>query len=178
VDRFVMNTAPVLCVLAAAGAFAIRDLVTAILPWRTVGVLVVAGACAAGVAVYRAPKRAPGDLDLLRYYRDTPASLDDARVRRMLAGRPDDVVLTCDPWRVAAVLDVATVMCPNDGAAAVDAVMERYRPRYVHAGIGTALAGLANRKRGTLREMARTGDAVWYEVGTGSTPTRRGHHEE
>jgi hypothetical protein len=178
-DRFVPNVLPVLCVLAAAGAFAVRDGVRwvvplraedAPVPFRVLDALVVGGALWAATMVFRPPRTIKADLDVLRVYRDTPASMADGKVVGPLGLRPDDVVLTDEPWRVAAVLDVATVMCPMDGPSAVDALVERYRPRFVLAAPGSALAGLVSRKRFPLRAVGTAKEATWYEL---EPPVRR-----
>jgi hypothetical protein len=85
------------------------------------------------------------------------------------AGRPalgpDDLVLTRDPWQVAALLDVRAVMVPFDGPQAMRDVIDHYRPRYLLARRGSwvdrnrvSLGSLAH------RPVAQAGDAVWYEL--------------
>jgi Dolichyl-phosphate-mannose-protein mannosyltransferase len=161
-DRFVMNVLPILCVMAAAGILAVRDLAARFAPPRIAGAAVIGAGLWSSAFVFRGPTTVRAFVDGLARYRDTPACLADAPRLAPLALAPGDVVLTCDPWRVAAVLDVATVMCPNDGPAAVAAVVERYRPRYVLVSSSPPLRRLV--ASGGLRLVATLRDGAWYAL--------------
>jgi hypothetical protein len=160
--RFVMNVAPALCVLASSGIFAVADAIARLVRRRAVVLPAIAAGVWACAAVYRAPASFRTGIGYLDLYRRTPACLDDTAQLAPLHLDPHDVVLTDDPWRVAAVLDVAAVGLPADGPAAADVILDRYRPRFVLA-TTPPLRQLARRKG--MRAVATLRDGVWYAVG-------------
>ncbi|MGH7270635.1 MAG: hypothetical protein ACREJ3_09410 [Polyangiaceae bacterium] len=162
VDRFAMNVLPVLCVAASFGIFAVRDAVARSTAPRFLRFAVLSAATLACIAVFRDPISFRTYIDRLRIYRHTPDFLANTRSLAPLHLLPTDVVLTDEPWRVAAVLDVATVMCPVDGPAAVDAVVKKYRPRFVIAKSNSSLQRLVAAKKFDLRAVATMKDATWY----------------
>jgi hypothetical protein len=163
-DRFVMNVLPILCVMAASGIVATRDLAARRAPPRLADAAVIGLGLWSSVALFRAPTTVRAFVDGLARYRAAPASLADAPRQAKLALAPGDVVLSCDPWRVSAVLDVAGVMCPNDGRAAIEALVARYRPRYVLVSPRSPLQSLVSGGRAHLRLVATMDDGAWYAL--------------
>jgi len=157
--RLILNTTPLQCVLAA---MAFESLVrtargpSVLLP--AASVFLFACTCLSW------PLRIENPLD-----RDWQSRFGPIPAHLLSPGRPplqpDDLVLTSDPWQVAAVLDVATVMVPFDGPLAMKGVIDQYRPRYLLATRGSYV----DRNRLSLgsldhRAVTRAGDAVWYEL--------------
>jgi 4-amino-4-deoxy-L-arabinose transferase-like glycosyltransferase len=165
-DRFVMNVLPVLCVASTLGIFTLRDLLARRVRSRLLGAALVGVASWASVAVFRKDVTVQTYLDRLDVYRDTPAFLTDTRQLAPLRMAPTDVVLTDDPWRVAAVLDVTTVINPFDGPTAIEAAFDRYRPRFVLAS-NPALRRLTAARVRELKLVATMRDGAWYELQEG-----------
>jgi hypothetical protein len=162
-DRLVMNTLPILCILAAVGVLALVDRARRVASHPAIPVAVVGAAVVASSLVYREGGSARDNLNIMHLYSDTPPALADPRALAPLGLGRDDVVLTDDPLRVAAVLDVAAVTCPLDGPAAVDAVVEKYRPRFVLVG-PRPLERLVTGGRFPFRAVSSAGGATWYEL--------------
>ncbi len=158
-DRLILNTTPVQCILAVVafeGLVRGRRGLTVLLPAAVVFLF----ACTALSWPLRIEN--PVGRDWQSRFRPVPAHL-------LPAGRPtlqsDDLVLTRDPWQVAAFLDVRAVMVPFDGPLAMRDVIDHYRPRYLLARRGSEV----DRYRVELgplayRQVAHAGDAVWYEI--------------
>jgi hypothetical protein len=159
--RFVLGALPVLCVLAVRGAVALCDLARRLVDRGAVDVVVLGGSLAASIFVFQPGTTRETHLGALRWNREVPATI---RAARSLHLQPDDTVLTDDPWRVAADLDVVTVMCPWDGVDAANAVAEKYRPRYlVTTRTSDTLRELQSSGRFRLRQVAQLEDATWFE---------------
>ena len=181
-DRYPTNILPVLCILAAIAIVAARDALHAhlISPAQprsrshAVDAAVIASSVAACALVFRGEVTAGTYIDILAAYRTTPPSLEAAPSLAPLALGPDDVVLTDDPWRVAAALDVATIMRPLDGERALSALVTRYRPRLLHVTRGSPLRTLVTTPHSPYRRLATTPDATWYQTVT-PTRTATGH---
>lgn len=165
-DRFVMNTLPLFCILAAHGVFALVDRARRAVDHPAVAALVVGAAVLASSLVYREGGSAWDNVHVLRLYGDAPPVLSDPEAIAPLRLGRDDVVLTDDPLRVAAVLDVAAIFCPTDGPAAVEALVDRYRPRFVLVG-SRALERLVKSGRFPFRAVSSAGGATWYELSEG-----------
>jgi hypothetical protein len=171
-SRFVRNALPALAVLAAMGVAGVADALARVAPRvarlgprasRALGAVVVAAAVLASTFLFHEPGRTlRTEYDRLAIYRDTTPAVVAGR---SLSLAPDDVVLTDDPWRLAADLDVTTVMCPLNGPRAVEAVVEAYHPRYVVVPTGNrALAKLVATPRFPSREVAKAAGVTWYEL--------------
>lgn len=173
-DRLVMHALPVLCVLAASG---VGDLVG----WSAgkaqgarAAAVAVAALLIAGCVLVRAPLNSQGHFERgwKAQFRPVPAHLVAAA--RDLGLKAHDVVLTQDPWQVAAFLDVRTVMIPYDGPGAFRRVIAQYDPRFVllpdeqSKDANPKIARYFNDYRGILRDLgfrqvARVGVSTWYE---------------
>ncbi len=158
-DRLILNTTPVQCVLAVVafdGLVRGRGGLQLLLPAATAFLFV----CTALSWPLRIEN--PLGRDWQDRFRPIPAHL-------LPAGRPDlqpdDLVLTRDPWQVAAFLDVRAVMVPFDGPLAMRDVIDHYRPRFLLVRRGSEV----DRYRVELRSLAhrpvaQAGDTVWYEL--------------
>jgi hypothetical protein len=156
-DRTTMNATPGLCILAALAVAPLFERAKR-MPARAATALLAAGwmfACCAWLWDGRILV-VNGWINW-RPFLHAPADLTDPATLASLDLHPDDVVLSQDPWGVAAVLDVRTVMWPKDGPRALDAVLATYRPRYVLTRLGERLPPAAHVK-------ARIGRSVWYEI--------------
>ncbi len=92
--------------------------------------------------------------------------------------KPDEMVLTTDPWQVSAVLGIPTVVLPMDSPDAVRKVVARYHPRYLALPNSSHFWIIARLWRPgsdpelllrglTLRPICEARDGVWYEIGDG-----------
>lgn len=161
-DRFVMNTVPLLCVCASGAIFALLDFVK-ILVDKRIGWVLVAMAIWSCTTLFRSPGKNSAYLAALHIYREERAYLNAGALGALHLQR-DDVVVTDDPWRVTAELDVATIMAPLNGDAAVEALVMEYRPRFVLVTSSPALQRLAWRKRIPMHRVATFRGGAWYEV--------------
>lgn len=155
-DRTVMNATPALCLLSA---LAVAPLIDRARRWAShiaVGTATAAWGFLCCTLLWPAHIRLGGGTNWAPFLR-APADLTDPATLASLDLHPTDVVLSNDPWQLAAVLDVRTVMWPLDGAPAVRAVIARYEPRYVLTRRGEAVPVPAHVK-------ARVGRSVWYEI--------------
>ncbi len=162
VGRFVVNVLPTVCIAASFGIFAVGDVLAR--RSRVLRAAAVGAGALASVAIYRGGVSARTYLDALDVYRTTPAVLTDADTLAKLQLAPGDVVVTDDPWRVAAALDVATVMCPLDGYAAILALVEKYRPRLFLVGGNAALKRLVATQTLDVAPVAVFPDRAWYAL--------------
>jgi hypothetical protein len=165
-DRFVMNVLPVLCVLAAIAVVAVRDAIGRVIRSPILDLALFSAAAAACTFVFREPFTWHRYPDLLAFYRDTPPSLVAAEKLRLT---PRDVVLTDDPWRVAAVLDASAIRVPTDGISAAEALVKKYRPRFVLVSNNAVLKGLVAANHIPMKAVLTAKDATWYEL---SPPVR------
>lgn len=165
-DRFVMNMVPVLAIFAAVGAFAVAERARRSVDRRAVTVAVVGAAVAASSLLFRGEGSVPALVGILRIYRDTPPELADAAVLAPLGLERGDVVLTDDPLRAAATLDIAAITSPLDGFDSLEAAVEKYRPRFVLART-PALERLATRGRFPFRAVSSVKGVTWYELQEG-----------
>jgi hypothetical protein len=80
---------------------------------------------------------------------------------------PQDLVLTSNPFEVAADLDVQTVTAPADGVPeAFYAVIQAYRPHYMIVQAGSTMAGFQEYTHLAglhIRPVLQAADATWYE---------------
>jgi hypothetical protein len=158
-DRLILNTTPIQCILAV---LAFDGLVRG--RYRPPVLLLLGTVFLFACTVVSWPLRLENPLDLKWQSRFGPIPAHLLPAGRPALG-PDDLVLTRDPWQVAALLDVRAVMVPFDGPQAMRDVIDHYRPRYLLARRGSwvdrnrvSLGSLAH------RPVAQAGDAVWYEL--------------
>lgn len=161
-DRFVANVLPVLCICAATVIVGFVDKAKVCLDKRLAWILIPAAVfiCA---TTFRAPTGFFAYISALRAFHDVPMYLNPGALKA-LDLKQDDVVLTDDPWRVAAELDVATVYMPLDGEAAIDALVRMYRPRFVLVGVNSGLRPWVSRGRFLMHPVATFRNATWYEM--------------
>jgi len=173
-DRLVMHALPVLCALSA---FAVGDFLEHLrgkpLGARMAG-LAATAIWIAGWILVRAPLNSQGHFEhgWKAQFRPVPAHLVAAA--RRLGLTPADAILTQDPWQVAAVLDVHTVMIPYDGPGAMKRVVKLYHPRFVllpdenSKEANPKLVGYFKDYREILdslgfRQVLQVGSYRWYE---------------
>lgn len=174
-DRFVLNVTPLLVVLAACGWSVMLRGAGALLgffkrPWKRLGPALAQALLpvwvVGSVACYwpRRLRWTGFDEAYARPFEQGP-SYADPGLRTRLGLTAQDVVLTCDPWRIAAMLRVRAVMCPWNGRAATTAVMLRYRPDFVVIVSDSRLRGFAPTSRNIhLERRLTTAGATWYRV--------------
>lgn len=162
VDRFVMNTAPLLCMWASWAIFALADCVKSLFH-KQMALLVVGLAIWSCTTMFRPPGKLAAHIAVFRVFSEERAYLNP-RALTALQLRRDDVVMTDDPWRVSAELDVATLMAPLDGDASVEAAIMKYRPRFVLVSASPALQRLVWRHKIPMHRVANFRGATWYEL--------------
>ncbi|RMG09979.1 MAG: hypothetical protein D6731_18565 [Planctomycetota bacterium] len=125
--RLALNTAPILCLLAAARLGALRSGSGGRLRPALGGLGLGAGLLAACCWAWPLSAALPQDP---RWLGDSlgPPVCFQAGGRPPLV--PGDRVLTSNPWQAAFELGTPAVQVPVDGARALEAVVLRYRPRY------------------------------------------------
>jgi hypothetical protein len=155
-DRTVMNATPCFCVLAALSVRPLLDWAKRRLARVEVFVAIGGWALLCCTLTWPLHLRWSGWTQWTPFLQ-APADLTDPAMLASLQLRPTDVVLSKQPWQLAAVLDVRTLMWPVDGDAALRAVIARYEPRYVLTRGGEGIPVAAHVK-------ARVGQSVWYEL--------------
>lgn len=87
---------------------------------------------------------------------------------------PDDVVMSTDPWEVAAVLGVPAIMVPIDSAEAMRKVAFKYHARYLLVvkkstwySVAQTAGARALKRQFPKRLLRATRDAVWFELPRG-----------
>ena len=155
-DRTVMNATPWLCILAALAVAPLLERVAS-RPARAAALAATAGWAFLCCTWIWPHELRLGGWTYWPIFEQVPADLTDPAALASLGLHPEDVVLSKDPFQLAAVLDVRTVMWPRDGAEALSAVIATYRPRYVLTRRGEPVPV-------PTRLKAQVGASAWYEI--------------
>ncbi len=173
-DRLVMHALPILCILAASAVGDLNEWTQASRRWLRALFLAPTALLIVACFLVRARLNASGHFEegWKNQFRPLPMSLHLAA--RKLGLGPTEIIVTQDPWKLAAVLDVPTVMIPYDGPEALRQVVALYQPRFVLLPTPTSkdanpkiVAGAAS-DRVVLddlgfRDVLHTFDGHWYE---------------